>query len=75
MFSTESKVSVSTYAHTNVSLYVDKQLLKKNDDRTYLSVFVGEDKFQGSRDVLLPTEAFETQSRWVEVNSEMLQRF
>ncbi len=71
MFSNELIAEVKLANGNNVSLFADKDVVKNNGDKNYLKVFatVKLDKIE-TRTVLLPTEAFETSSRWIEVPSK-----
>ncbi len=52
-----------------LSLYVDRFLIKKDDKgATFLKVYIVK-KDKNKTVVLLPSEAFETSSRWVESSS------
>jgi len=71
LFSDELIAKVKLANGENVSLFADKDVVKHNGDKNYLKVFatVKLEKVE-TRTVLLPTEAFETSSRWIEVPSK-----
>jgi hypothetical protein len=69
MFSSEYAVSLKLADGQDVSFFVDEELIKENNGDSLLKVFlVNDDPDQHKRLVLLPTETFETASRWVEVS-------
>ena len=66
MFSNEYSVVLKNL-QDKLSLYVDKSLIKKDPNGlTFLKVYVIK-KDDNKRVVLLPSETFETSSRWVEL--------
>ncbi len=66
MFSNEYSVVLKNL-QDKLSLYVDKSLVKEDDNGlTFLKVYVIK-KDDNKRVVLLPSETFETSSRWVEL--------
>jgi hypothetical protein len=72
MFSNESAVQISVEG-ISVSLFVDKALIEWRDGAAYLRVtFAGENGKPENRTVLLPSESFETGSRWLSVPKDML---
>ncbi|MCI0491050.1 MAG: hypothetical protein L0229_31045 [Blastocatellia bacterium] len=71
MFSNEYAVSLELADGRLVSFFADKSLVKEDDGRALLKVFLVElYPNQNKQRVLLPTETFETASRWVEVATE-----
>ena len=71
MFSNEYSVVLKDLKE-KLSLYVDKSLVKEDEKGAFLKVYViREDSGRNKKVVLLPSEAFETSSRWVEVKSEV----
>jgi len=68
MFSSEYAIMLKLATGENVSFFVDKGLVKKSGDDSLLKVLlVNADPNKKRNLVLLPTETFETASRWVEV--------
>lgn len=71
MFSSECVVELTVANGSKVSLFADKELLKEREGKTLLrAIHVGSDLQRGTDLVLLPTEAFQTASRWIELQSE-----
>jgi hypothetical protein len=72
MFSSEVAVEISVEG-TSVSLFVDKSLIVTRHGATYLrATFAGENGKPENRTILLPSESFETGSRWLSVPEELL---
>jgi hypothetical protein len=71
MFSSEYAVSLKLVTGQAVSFFVDKDLIKETAGRHLLRVVLVDD-YPGERKqrILLPTETFETASRWVEIATE-----
>jgi hypothetical protein len=68
MFSSEYAISLRLATGQDVSFFVDKVLIRKSGDNSLLKVLlINKDLNQKKNLVLLPTETFETASRWVEV--------
>ena len=69
MFSSERAVSLKLADGTNVSFFVDaSQIRQETSGHGELKVTLVEDnKAMQRKRVLLPTETFETATRWVEV--------
>ena len=68
MFSSERAISLKLASGDVVSFFADEVLLKEEAGNSLLRVFrVDSDPAQHRQRVLLPTETFETASRWVEV--------
>ncbi len=66
MFSNEYAVNIKTAEGRQVSLFADKGLVKEERDKAFLKVLCI--KLQnGIRTVLLPSETFETLTRWINV--------
>lgn len=73
IFSSEVTVNIQEANGVKVSILADKNFVQKYDSNEYLKVsVVNDDKLILHRKVLLPTETFETSSRWVVVNSNMV---
>lgn len=73
MFSNEVAVEIEV-ENTTVSLFVDQELIVKKGDQTYLRVnAAGENGKPENQTVLLPSESFETGSRWLSVPNHVLQ--
>lgn len=72
MFDSECAIGIDT-ADGRISLFADRGLVSDQGGhsllRTYAAVFPGS---QGSWQVLLPTEAFETGSRWIRVDGRKI---
>lgn len=67
MFSTEVAVQINI-GETPVSLFVHNSLIEKHDGKDYLRVyFAGDNGKPANKTVLLPSESFETGSRWLSV--------
>jgi hypothetical protein len=70
-FSSEYAVSLTCLDGQEVSLFADKTQVKTENNQAYLLVtLVNSDPGYHRQTVLLPTETFETSSRWVEVRQE-----
>ena len=68
MFSSEYAISLKLATGENVSFFVDKILVRNTGDNSLLRVLlINRDLNKKKNLVLLPTETFETASRWVEV--------
>jgi hypothetical protein len=71
MFSGEYAISLQLASGQAVSFFVDKGLIQENSGRSLLRVvLVDEYPNEHKKRVLLPTETFETASRWVEVATD-----
>jgi hypothetical protein len=71
LFSSEKKVSFNSKNGNNCSLYADQNQIKEEGGRTYLKVFFKkEDQNVPEATVLLPAETFETNSRWINLQSK-----
>lgn len=69
MFSSEYAVILPTADGTKVSFFVDKSLVKEEGGASSLKVrVINAATAQHAARVLLPTETFETATRWVDVN-------
>jgi hypothetical protein len=69
MFSNEYAVSLKNDEGLSLSFYVDKELIKKEKDKNFLKVIrVHLDEKKGKQTILLPSETFETSSRWVNIS-------
>jgi len=66
MFSTEKAVSIKLIDGNEVSLFVDRGLLKEDKGKWFLKVAKVKTNHK-SQVVLLPIETFETSTRWAEV--------
>ena len=72
MFTNELAVEIDLGAQ-NVSLFADSSLVREVDGRFYLSVtYLGDNGKPGHKTILLPSECFETGSRWLSVPDEAL---
>ena len=68
-FTSEYAISIKCLDGQEISLFADKTQVKTEGDQSYLSVTkVNSDPINHKRTVLLPTEAFETGSRWVDLS-------
>ena len=75
MFESEYAVSIDLPEGNTVSLFADKRLIKKKNNNSFLEVDLWPEKGGASRaTVLLPTESFETGSRWVSVRQDQIRR-
>lgn len=73
MFSSEVAVQIAV-GNASVSLFVHKSLIVDRDGKTYLRVnFAGENGKPENKTILLPSESFETGSRWLSVPENILQ--
>lgn len=73
MFSNEAAVEI-TVSGQSISLFVDRSLIQERGGKTFLKVsFVGENGKPENRTILLPSESFETGSRWLSVPKSVLQ--
>ena len=64
MFSNECAVSIILADGTEVSLFADKDLIENNGKGAFLKVTLIKKR---EKTVLLPSEAFETSTRWATV--------
>jgi hypothetical protein len=72
-FSSERAVTVELADGQNVSLFADKALVQQRSNSEFLKVVVMKCDAQAkTKTVLLPSEAFETMSRWVTVSQEKI---
>ena len=68
-FTSEYAISIKCFDGQEVSLFADKAQVKTEGNQSYLSVTkVDSDPMNHKQTVLLPTEAFETGSRWVDLS-------
>jgi small ligand-binding sensory domain FIST len=71
MFSSECAVSLKLADGREVSFFADKNLIRETDGKSLLKVtLVNTNPESNNQLVLLPTETFETSTRWVEVPAE-----
>jgi hypothetical protein len=71
MFSSEYAISLKLVTGQAVSFFVDKDLIKETAGRHLLRVVLVDDyPGEHKQRILLPTETFETASRWVEIATE-----
>jgi len=71
MFSSECAISLKLADGREVSFFADKNLIKEADGKSLLKVtLVNTNPGSHKQLVLLPTETFETSTRWVEVPAE-----
>lgn len=67
-FDSEYAVEVNCINGDKVSFFVDKSDIKTKGNNEYINVFIVEDESNSQvKRVLLPSETFETSSRWIEV--------
>lgn len=73
-FKSECAVQIKSYDGKQVSLFTDKHNIKNHRGAEYLVVHVvsGHDT-RGKKHLLLPTETFETSSRWIDVSENDVQ--
>jgi hypothetical protein len=72
MFSSESSVEIKLNGET-VSLFADNSLITKIDGKTHILVtLVGDNGEPNHKTILLPSETFETGSRWLSIHQELL---
>ena len=70
MFSSEYAVMLETADGSPVSFFIDKNLVKEEKGNAQLKVvLVGSKPSENRELVMLPTETFETSSRWVEIKA------
>jgi hypothetical protein len=68
MFSTENAVSLKLANGKTVTFFADKTLVRQQQGKSFLKVTLVDRNLAKHIDrVLLPTETFETASRWVDV--------
>jgi hypothetical protein len=73
MFSSEVAVDI-TIGESTVSLFADKSLIKEIDGKTHILVtLVGDNGQPNHKTILLPSECFETGSRWLSIPEGLLQ--
>ena len=69
-FSSELAVAINT-PEGDISLFADRSIVKHEDGKDFLRVTcMGQDAETGEDIVLLPTECFETGSRWLRVKRD-----
>lgn len=70
-FSTERAVSIQLADGSEVSLYADEELIDKRKGQEFLRVTVVKtDAKERTKTVLLPSETFETMTRWAKVRQD-----
>jgi len=63
-FSSEYAIAIST-PDGDISLFADKSIVKQEGSQFYLQVtHMGQDEKTGEKIMLLPSECFETGTRW-----------
>lgn len=68
LFPDEMAISIKLYDGQKVSLFAHKTLIKHEHGKFYLKVsLIESDPSHKRKRVLLPTETFETSSRWIDV--------
>jgi len=67
MFSSECAVIIHLNNGKTISLFADKSILKQQRGEWYLKVTKVRKENSTEQLILLPTEAFETSSRWANV--------
>jgi hypothetical protein len=66
MFTNEVRVALRNAEGKELSLFADKTLIRTIDGRSYMVVLTADEQAKSHEaSVLLPSEAFETSSRWV----------
>ncbi|MBI3775253.1 MAG: hypothetical protein HY273_06825 [Gammaproteobacteria bacterium] len=71
MFSSEYAIALKLASGQVVSFFADKALIKEQQGKSFLKVtLVNQNPAQHKELVLLPTETFETASRWAEIVTE-----
>ena len=71
MFSSESVVELTLADGSKASLFADNTLLTEKAGKTMLrAIHISSDLQRGTDLILLPTETFQTASRWIELLSE-----
>ncbi len=68
MFNSEKAVYIPLSSGVEISIFADNSILNKKGNDWYLQVTKIKECPDNKLLVLLPTEAFETSSRWAEVN-------
>ena len=66
LFSNEYAVTIKLADETNISLYANKDLVHNFEGQFFLKVALVKDT---EKRVLLPSEAFETSTRWATVSN------
>lgn len=70
MFPDEKAISIKLFDGRSVSLFAHSSLIQQKGGKDYLKVyFIESDPSLNRNRVLLPTETFETSSRWIDVPS------
>lgn len=71
-FDSEYAVQIHSFDGREVSLFTDKQNVESSaDGKSFMKVYVLTSKpSEGKERLLLPSEAFETSSRWLDVNQD-----
>jgi hypothetical protein len=73
MFDGECAILIQLPSGENVSLFADKSLIQEIKGEMFLKVnVVQKDEGNGERTILLPSESFETGSRWLNMPTENL---
>lgn len=73
MFESEYAVEITVPSGESVSLFADRSLVEKRGEQYYLQVQSSGEIGHGGQKVLLPSEALETGSRWLEVHESDLE--
>ena len=69
-FSSEYAVAINT-PEGDISLFADKSIVKREAGKDFLKVTcIGQDKVTGEDIMLLPTECFETGTRWLRMKRD-----
>ena len=72
MFSSEVAVDI-TIGEKTVSLFADKSLIKEIHGEHYiLATLIGDNGRPNHKTILLPSECFETGSRWLNIPEHLL---
>ncbi|MBW1615018.1 MAG: hypothetical protein JRJ49_00500 [Deltaproteobacteria bacterium] len=69
MFNEECGAALKLYDKQVVTFFADESLFKKEGDHWYLKALTGDASSNDKKHILLPVEAFETQTHWAEVPS------
>ena len=72
MFDEEYGASLKLYDGKLVSFFADKSLFKQKGTDWYLKALTGDTSSNDKKHILLPVEAFESQTHWAEVPSGKL---
>lgn len=71
MFSTEKAVFLKLFNGKQISIFADDSILQEQEGVWYLKVTKIQSEPDNKLLILLPSEAFETSSRWAEVSEQL----